>query len=159
MKIDSLKTSLRHLVLLAKEYKEKIPDSSNEEISELEKPVESGLGLDEYSKQRLIDLRQEKRQNEEDLFKQLVYFTEKLLSEFSKPFNRGWHFEIDQDKITEALKSLSGEEVQLLNSIWELYKGIEELECYKTGAYKPSEIKELKPEISKVMKNAILTGL
>ena len=158
MKIDSLKTSLRHLVLLAKEYKEKIPDSLNEEIAELERPVKSGFGLDEYDKQYLLELRDQRYQAEEDLFKQLIYFTEKLLSEFSKPLNRGWQFEIDQEKVSEALKSLSKEEIELLYSLWEFHKEIEWRDCYTKDIYKPSEIQELKPEISNVMKSAISVG-
>ena len=155
MKIDLLKTNLRHLVLLAKEYKEKLPDSLNEEITNLEEPVKSGLGLDEYNKQRLLQLRDERYQAEEDLFKQVVYFAEKILCGFSETLDRGWHFKIDQEKVAETLKHLSKEEIELLSSIWELHKNIEELECYKKGVYKHSEVEELKPEISKVMKNAV----
>jgi len=155
MKIDSLKTHLRHLVLLAKEYQEKVPDSLNEEIAELESPTKHGLEIDEYSRQRLTDLRQEIHQNEEDLFKQLTYFGEKILCGFSKTLGRGFQFEIDRDKINEALKHLSKDEIGLLSALWEFHISIEELECYKKGTYNPSEVKELKPEIAKVMKTAI----
>ena len=159
MKIDLLKTGLRQLVLITKEYKEKIPDSFNEEIQELEKPVKSGLGIDTYDKQCLLQLKDERDQAEKDLFKQLIYFTEKILCGLSKPFSRGFHFEIDHEKVREALKSLSQKEVELLSSLWEFHKSIEGLDCYTKDVYKPSEVKELQPEISRVMESAISISL
>ena len=159
MKIDLLKTHLKHLVSLVKEYKEKIPDSLNEEIQELEKPVKSGLGIDTYDKQYLLQLKDERYQAEEDLFKQLIYFVEKILCELSKPFSRGFHFEIDPEKVREVIKSLSEKELELLSSLWEFHKSIEGLDCYTKDVYKPSEVKELQPEISRVMKSAISMSL
>jgi hypothetical protein len=55
-----------------------------------------------------------------------------------------------------AHKELSKEEINLLGTFYELIFNLEELECYKKGVYKHSEIRELKSEINKVIDCALM---
>ena len=159
MKPETIKSNLRHIVLLAKEYKEKIPDSINNEIIQLQTAIRNGDGLNKYDRNYYHSLRKEKHKIERDTYQQIIYFAEKILLQLTKPLARSFIIDFDQEKIDAVLKELSKEEGNLLGTLYELQFNLEELECYKKGVYKHSEIKELKPEINKVMDSAVVVNV
>ena len=89
---------------------------------------------------------------------QLIYFVEATLCEFTKPGACSYILEFDDEKIDEARKNLSQEEINLLGELYELHCNLEELECYKKGVYRYSEVKELKPEINKLVDRAFISN-
>lgn len=158
MKIETIKSNLRNIVLLAKEHKEKIPDSVNIEIAEMETAIRNGNGLNQYERRYYRTLKQEKHKAERDISQQLIYFVEATLCEFTKPGACSYILEFDDEKIDEARKNLSQEEINLLGELYELHCNLEELECYKKGVYRYSEVKELKPEINKLVDRAFISN-
>lgn len=152
MKIDLLKTNLRHIVLLAKEYREKIPDSVDDEILKIENALGNDNEVSQYDRQYLYNAKQEKNTADSEIHKQIIYFAEKILMTFTKPFARCYRIEIDDRKLDEAIKHLSKDEIRLLLSVFELYSRIEEVDCERTAKSQIKPIaKFLKPEIEKII--------
>ena len=107
MKIDSIKTNLRNIVLLAEEYKEEVPNSLDKEIKETEVAIKNGRDLNEYDKQFFNTIQQYKRNN----FEQIIFFAERVFIELAARekdgrYTRGFNSEffIDKNKFNSLMK-------------------------------------------------------
>ena len=114
--------------------------------------------MNKYDRNCYHSLRQKKHKTERDIYQQIIYFVEKILLQLTKPLARSFIIDFDQEKIDAVCQELSKEEMNLLETLYELQCNLEKLECYKKGIYKHSEIKELKPEINEVMDCAVVVN-
>ena len=119
MKIDSLKTNLRNIVLLAKEYKEEIPKHVQEEIKSIQTALKDKHEINEYDRQ-FFNATQEHRRK---IFEQIIYFIEEVFMELAKRdpggkslWGRNHEYILDVNKFNSAMKALTKEESRLLES-------------------------------------------
>ncbi len=117
MKIDSIKQNLQNLVLLGKEYREKVSPQEEEEIKNIRIAVENEKTISEYDKQ-FYNTIQSYRKN---WLEQIVYFSERAFLEFGEKDRQGryvWDYKkqlvLDPKKIEQATKLLTKDESEFL---------------------------------------------
>ena len=142
MKIDSIKTNLRNIVLLAEEYKEEVPNSLDKEIKETEVAIKNGRDLNEYDKQFFNTIQQYKR----NTFEQIIYFAERVFLELAARekdgrYTRGFNSEffIDKNKFNSLMKILPKDEAKLVESACDMLLNTE----------------NFRPHMEKLLENAI----
>ncbi len=146
MKIDSIKTNLRNIVLLAKEYKEKVSPLDFQEARRIQEKINNGDYDEEISpfeKGFLEAIHDATRA----VLRQIDYFSKKILDEFVKPDRD--IYEVDKKKAKKARRKLSKQELEVLSSLYQMqvnnhYKGVN-----KKGKYKEVDIEEIVPELNK----------
>ncbi len=151
MKIDSIKTNLRNIVLLAKEYKEKVSSSDFQEARRIQEKVDANdydEEINPFEKSFLEAIHDITR----TVLRQIDYFSKKILDEFAKPDRD--IYDIDKKKVKKASKQLSKKEYELLGSLYEMqvnnhYKGVS-----RKGKYKEVDIEEIIPELNKFVGKA-----
>ncbi|MBI3591261.1 MAG: hypothetical protein HY094_07805 [Candidatus Melainabacteria bacterium] len=117
--LNSLRENLNNIVLLAKEYKEEIPQHIEEEIKSLESVVKSGHKINEYDRQ-FFNATQEHRRK---IFDQIIHWAERAFIDLAKIDSKGkfiWgsnkEFILDIDKFNLMMKTLTKSEADLLES-------------------------------------------
>lgn len=123
MKIDSIKTNLRNIFLLAREYREKISVSIDNEIKELTDVMKNHRDINEYDRQFYEAVMDDKK----IFFEQIIYFAERILIELAKRKPTGellWGYNnelfFDAEKFKLVSKELTKDEVMLLEAAKEL---------------------------------------
>ena len=124
MRIELIKSSLRNVKLLAKEYKEALPQDIEDEVNQLKIRISNRLRVDDYERQFLIDCRETKR----NFFRQVLFWSVKLFNEIDNSVAISNIEHISQDKFDLVFKELSSEEMDLLGLVWEFAFRIEEPE-------------------------------
>ena len=157
MKIDVVRLNLANIVLLAKEYREKVPLSIDDEIKQLKGKLKfkEEDGVSSYDRKYLNDSKKERRKNRNHIFKQIIYFTEKTLLQFGKKGSEPRAIETSQKKVDRAKKDLTKDEVNLLGAMYELYINLMNLQWYRLEEYKPKKVRELKQVFMKMIDQAI----
>ena len=151
MKINSLKANLRNIVLLAKEYKEKVSNSDFEEVKRIQEEIDSDYddeGINSFDRKFAEAVYDSTRIT----LKQIDYFSKKILDEFAKPDQE--EFDIDKKKVEKARKNLSKEEFDVLGSLYQFQVNNHYLGVNKNGKYKEAKIKEIVPGLNKFVKKA-----
>ena len=116
MRIDYIKANLKNIVLLAKEYKEKIPDHLSQEMQKIDDVVSREHTVSEYDKQFYINVQREKI----PIFNQIVYFGKEILLLLSKSLDRKRIIEIDWDKVHELKNCLSNRQLNVISKMLEI---------------------------------------
>ena len=155
MKIDLLRNNLRHIVLLAKEYNEKISDSLDPKIKELNATRYNESEMNYYDSKSLVVLKVEKKKIQTDIYKQVAYCAEKIFLEFTKPFSRAYKVEIDLNQINALKSTLTPGEFIFLKQLYELYCDLENLRSKKINIEQDSGIEVIEPEIDELMDCAL----
>ncbi len=117
MKIDSIKQNLQNLVLLGKEYREKVSPQEEEEIKNIRVAVENEKTVSEYDKQ-FYNTIQSYRKN---WLEQIVYFSERAFLELGEKDRNDhyvWDYKkqlvLDRKKIEQVTKLLTKDESEFL---------------------------------------------
>ena len=121
MNIDLIKSSIRNIESLGREYRERIPEETEIEIDQLKSKIKSGYKISPYDKQFLADTRQIKR----DIFKQVSFWAVKLFNEIDNSVGAHTIEYIDPSRVTLALKELPPKEGDFIGLAWELLFKIE----------------------------------
>lgn len=110
MLVDATKTYLKNIVLLAREYKEKIPGSDRCELKNIRDAYEGGNRISTYDGEFFNAVQEEKNK----IYNQVIFWGENLLPCFTSPMARSFSFKLNQDYISCARKILSSQEFELL---------------------------------------------
>lgn len=155
MKIDVVRANLENIVLLAKEYREKVPISIDDEIKQLKKEIKykqnEEEGSSSYDRKYLENLKKERRKTRNHIFQQIIYFTEKTLLQFGKKKSDPRGIETNQKKVDKAIKHLTKDEINLLGSLYDLYINLMNFQWYRLEKYKPEKVRELKSVFMKII--------
>lgn len=159
MQIAAVKTGLRNLVLLAQEYRDRVPNETNEEIKELKGQLKFGASDENsFTNERLHGLKKERRKTRNDIFKQLIFFIEKVLFEFATKNASPGSIKIKESRVDKVRKSLSKAEIDLLSDAYSLYNSLRNRKWYRKGEYEPKEVRGFKDEVLKVIDSAHKLG-
>ena len=160
MQIAAVKTGLRNLVLLAHEYRDRIPHEIDEEIKELKGQLKFGASDENsFTSERLRDLKKERKCVGDDIFKQLIYFIEKTLLEFATKKSKTRSIKVKTSKVDKIRKQLSKVELDLLSRAYGLHTSLQNQKWYLEGDYKPQKVRGFKDEIFTVIDKAFKLGL
>ena len=143
MRIDPLKTNLRHVVLLAKEYSEKINGLESQDASRIKLAIKENMPVNNYDRHFLSTVLEIK----EGILTQIDYFSKKILENFAKSGQR--ILDIDTDKVEDARKKLTSKEFNLLGALYTLQVHRQHLERDKKGNYREVKIVEIEPAVDK----------
>jgi hypothetical protein len=159
MKIDVVRLNLANIVLLAKEYREQVPVSIDDEIRQLKKELKYKEKEDEnsssYDRKYLEDLKKDRRKSRNHIFKQIIYFTEKTLLQFGRKGSEPRDIETNQKKVDSAKKDLTKDEINLLGALYELYINLMNFQWYRLEEYKPKKVRELKSIFMRLIDQAV----
>lgn len=159
MKIDVVRSNLANIVLLAKEYREQVPVSIDDEIRQLKKEIKYKEKEDEssnsFDRKYLNDLKKERRKSRNHIFKQIIYFTEKTLLQFGEKGSEPRAIETSQKKVDRAKKDLTKDEINLLGALYELYINLMNFQWYRLEKYKPKKVRELKSVFMRLIDRAV----
>ena len=117
MEISAIKSNLKNIVLLAKEYKGEVPDSVAKEVANIGEAVENKQAINDYDRQ-FFNTIQSYRKNWLD---QIVYFGERIFLELAQKDKSGRYsrdykgvFVLDKTKVEEAIKKMTQDETALM---------------------------------------------
>lgn len=143
MRIDSLKTNLRNIVLLAKEYNEKINTVESQDANRIKLAIKENKSVDNYDRHFLSVILDIKK----TILRQIDYFAKKMLEEFAKSGQE--ELDIDPNKVEIARKELTSKEFNLLGALYTLQVYRQHLERDEKGNYREVKIVEIEPELDK----------
>ncbi|GEM_PF-5068093 len=143
MNVHPVKSCLRNIVLLAKEYKEITNGREREDINRIKNAVCNGGQISRYDKDFLGTVNGAKR----NVLAQIDFFTKKLVCEFALPDELV--INIDPLKVKFAMVNLSNYERNLLISILKFQVLQQHLEKDKKGKYRAVSIEEILPELDR----------
>ena len=145
MKIDQIRSTFRHIVLLAREYREKIaPDETNEINRLRSKNTHEGLGT--YDRQYLEAV----EEIQQRILDQIEFFAKQLLDQFATKVKST--YDVDPNKVEYARKELTLVELSLLGDLYEMQVQKQVYEKDKKG--KPVKAVELEPKLHKLISTA-----
>lgn len=144
MKIDQVRSTLRHIVLLAREYKEKIPPSEANEIRRLRS--NTGEDLSRYDRQYLEAI----EEIQQTILDQIEHFAKNLLDQFATKVKST--FDIDPNKVRYVRAQLTPNEIDLLGDLYEMQVQRQLYEQDKKG--KPVKAQDMEPKLSKLISTA-----
>jgi hypothetical protein len=143
MNVQPIKSYLRHVALLAKEYRENITPSEADEAKHLQQLVDRGGTVAVYDKLFLDTVRGIKLSTH----KQLEYFAKKMLDEFAVEGKEV--MDIDTKKVELARKLLSSQEMSLLRFLFELIVAEQKLGKDKGKKYREVDFSEIEPALDR----------
>lgn len=141
MRIDFLKSNLGHIVLLAKEYKEKITAREVSDIERLHQNLETQERISAYDREFLSAVRDIKC----SILRQVEFFAKKMLDEFATDDKS--IFEVDTEKVELARKLLTTKEMDVLGSVYKLIFTEQCLERDEDGKYRKVAFREIEPAL------------
>ena len=117
MEISAIKSNLKNIVLLAKEYEKEVPDDLGKEVDEITRAVADKRTISDYDRQ-FYNTVQSYRKN---WLEQAVYFGERIFLELAQKDKLGRYAKdykgalaLDKTKIEEARKKLTPDENALI---------------------------------------------
>lgn len=143
MRIELLKSDLRNVALLAKEYREEITPSEADEAKHLQQLVEQGGKVAIYDKVFLDTVKGIKFVTH----KQFEYFAKKMLDEFAVDGKE--IMDIDTKKVELARKLLSPQEMSLLTFLFKLIVAEQKLGKDHDEKYREVDFSEIEPALDK----------
>lgn len=152
MQIDSIKTKLRHLVLLVKEYKDiRVTEEEEKEANRIQAKIDNKESINIYESQFLMAIWKIKR----DILKELDYHSKKLLDEFELYESKDEPMEIDERKVEFARKQLTKEEFDLLGSFYKLIVREQHLEKENKDGFPKVKIRDISSQLDEFLDTAL----
>lgn len=143
MNVKSVKSYLRHVALLAKEYRKKVTPSEDDEAKHLQKAVDLGNEVAVYDKLFLDTIRDIKQ----TVHRQFEYFSKKILDESAVDGKEV--MDIDAKKVELARKLLSSQEMSLLRFLFELIVTEQKLGKDEQRKYREVNFNEIEPALDR----------
>ena len=135
MNINSVKANLRNIVLLTKEYREKVTAS---DLQTLEHVQETDKANPELVK--------EVYGTAQTTLRQIDFFAKKILNEFALQNKK--EFEIDYKHAKQARRRLSPDELHLLKYLYDMQTNHHYLGIDESGKYKQVKVEEIVPSLN-----------
>lgn len=143
MKIDLIKSYLRHIVLLAKEYKEITNENEREDIKRIQSTIHDEREVSKYDRDFLNAVNGTKNR----ILTQIDFFTKKLVCEFALP--EQMVIDIDPNIVKIAKIGLSNSELNLLIAVLKFQVLQQHLEKNTNGEYRLVPLEEIVPKLDK----------
>ena len=148
MRIDFLKSNLRHIALLAKECREKITPLEALDVHHLQQTLEQGERVSTYDRTFLTAVSDIKRL----IHQQLDFFSKKIINEFATDDKSV--MDIDPEKVELARKLFSPQEMSLLTFLFKLIVTEQKLGKDDDERYREVAFSEIEPALDKFVQLA-----
>ena len=150
MKVNilNIRGNLKTIVLLGREYHEKVNPSEDEGARNILTKMHNGQEINQYERQFLQSVFEAKQV----ILNQINFFAKKLIDEFD--VDGQLVLDIDQEKVDYILQKLTPYEKKILVFLYQLQVREQHLENPKKGVYKKLKIEDIDEDLSRLVQLA-----